>query len=150
MLTWAYRIGYAAAGLALVVISALIDRQVVHWAPIIGVHVAGLVGLLAFFDNLRLLRFKFQSYERDAARAKMYKPLVTALYSITQVRPVKLIDLGVSVFAIKRQLQSHSVVRSTQFVPKQIHQGVDANLGVGELGGERVTQPVHQRPCAIP
>jgi hypothetical protein len=48
MLTWAYRIGYAAAGLALVVISALIDRQVVHWAPIIGVHVAGVVGVLAF------------------------------------------------------------------------------------------------------
>ena len=86
MLTWAYRIGYAAAGPALVVISASIDRQVVHWAPIIGVHVAGLVGLLAFFDNLRLLRFKFQSHERNAARAKMYKPLVTALYSITQVR----------------------------------------------------------------
>jgi hypothetical protein len=30
-------------------------------------------------------------------------------------------------------------------VPKQIHQDVDADLGVGELGGERVTQPVHQR-----
>ena len=32
-----------------------------------------------------------------------------------------------------------------RFVPKQIHQDVDADLGVGELGGERVTQPVHQR-----
>ena len=32
-------------------------------------------------------------------------------------------------------------------MPKPIHQGIDTNLGVGELGGERVTQPAHQRPA---
>ena len=32
-------------------------------------------------------------------------------------------------------------------MPKQIHQRVDAHLGVGELGDERVTQPVQQLPA---
>jgi hypothetical protein len=31
-------------------------------------------------------------------------------------------------------------------VPEQLHEGVDADLGVGELGGERVPQAVDQRP----
>lgn len=110
--TWAYRIIFAMAGFALVVISALIDRKVVGWAPVVGVYVAFGVGLLAFLDNLRLLRFKFQAHERGAARARMHKPLVNALDSITDCRPIRMTMLGISVFVIKRKW-----VLKCRFVP---------------------------------
>lgn len=98
-----YRILYALAGFAVVVINALIERKVVDWDPLIAVYVASGVGFLALFDNLRLLKYKFDARERNAARTRMMVALVTALDLIAERRSVRLPQLGASVFGIKRR-----------------------------------------------
>jgi cytochrome c biogenesis protein CcdA len=91
-----FRIVYALAGFAIVVLNVLIERKVVDWDPIIAVIVASVVGFVAFVGNLHLLKVKYDSRERNAARTRMHKPAVTALNAITVARPVTLEELGPS------------------------------------------------------
>ncbi|PVA92257.1 hypothetical protein DDK01_20400 [Mycobacteroides abscessus] len=98
-----YRVLYAMAGLTVVVLSALIEAKVLDWDKRIAAYVAIGVGLLAFGDNLRLIKFKFDARERNAARARMHKPVVSALVAVQKVRPVDIEHLGVSVFGVHRR-----------------------------------------------
>jgi hypothetical protein len=97
----AYRVVFAAAGLSVVVLGALVNNKVVAWGPWVVVSIASAVGLVAFIDNLRLIYFKYQAHEREAARSRMHKPLIGALNTITEARGVPLEALGISVFAIR-------------------------------------------------
>ncbi len=97
-----YRIVFAAAGLSVVLLHALIDNNVVHWSPWIVVAVATAVGALAFLDNIRVIFYKYQAYQREKARSEMHKPLIAALNSITEARETPLEVLGISVFAVRR------------------------------------------------
>lgn len=97
-----YRVLFAAAGLSVVVLHTLIENKVVKWSPWIVVSVAIAVGTLAFIENIRVLVYKYQAYEREKARAEMHQPLVGALNSITEARKVPLEVLGIGVFAIGR------------------------------------------------
>jgi hypothetical protein len=100
----AYRICYALAGAALVITQALVVNKVVHWNPWVVVGIAGGVGLLAFVDNLRLLRFKFLAAERNGARARMYRPLTAAFVSISEARGnISILKLGASVFTVEKR-----------------------------------------------
>src|ERR1700732_925767 len=100
-LATSYRVVYALAGLAIIVLNALIDRKVVDWDPLIAVYVASGVGLVAFLDNLRLIKFKYEAHERNAARSRMYRPLILAMDSVAEQRKVRLLKLGASVFRIQ-------------------------------------------------
>lgn len=97
-----YRVLYALLGLVAVVLSALIQFKIVGWDRRIAAAVAIGVGALACIDNIRLIKVKFDAKDRSAARSRMYKPVVSALSSITLVRSVRLDDLGISVFGIHR------------------------------------------------
>jgi hypothetical protein len=98
-----YRVLFALAGLAVVVINALIERKIVDWNPLIAVYVASAVGAIAVADNLAQLKFKYDAQERNAARSRMHKPVISGLVSITKARPVDFEQLGVSVFGIRRE-----------------------------------------------
>lgn len=98
----AFRIFLAVAALALAVVQSVIVTGVRHWSPWIAVSAASGVGLLTFIDNIRQASAQYQSAQRNAARTTMQQELTTALYLITEARTVKLIDLGASVFNIRR------------------------------------------------
>jgi len=97
-----YRVLFAAAGLSVVVLHALIENKVVDWSRWIVVAAAIAVGALAFIDNVRVIFYKYQAYEREKARSEMHKPLIGALDFITDYHKAPLKTLGVSVFAIRR------------------------------------------------
>jgi hypothetical protein len=101
VLATSYRVLYALAGLALVIVNALIDRQIVHWDQRVAAVGAIGVGLVACFDNIRLIRYKLQAHERNAARARMYRPMFIALVSVAEARSMQTFKFGVSVFRIK-------------------------------------------------
>lgn len=98
----AYRVFYAFAGFAAVATNVLIEKKLVNWDARIAVAIGIGVGLLAFFDNIRLIKFKFEAHERNAARSRMHKPTISALSSVTKTRQVDLERLGVSVFDFHR------------------------------------------------
>ncbi len=97
-----YRLVFAAAGLSVVVLHTLIDNKLVHWSAWIVVAVAIAVGTLAFIDNVRVIVYNRQAYEREKARSEMHQPLIGALNSILEARKVPLDPLGISVFVIRR------------------------------------------------
>ncbi|KRD07782.1 hypothetical protein ASE48_10115 [Mycobacterium sp. Root265] len=98
-----YRILYAFAGFALLVLNVLIEKKVVDWDPMVAVWAACGVGLVALFDNVRLIKFKYDARERNAARARLYRPMFSALVALSDIREgIHVFDLGVSVFKISR------------------------------------------------
>jgi hypothetical protein len=102
-ITIAYRVLFAAAGFAVVVLNALIEKKVVHWSPLVAVYVASGVGLVALVDNLGQIKLKYDARDRDAARSRMHKPVVSALLSIAKTRQVDFEQLGISAFSIRRK-----------------------------------------------
>jgi hypothetical protein len=108
----AYRVLYAVAGFAAAATNVLIEKKLVNWDARIAVGIGVGVGLLAFVDNIRLIKFKFEAHERNAARSRMHKPTISALSAISKTRLVDLESLGVSVFDFHR-----SWVRRYKVIP---------------------------------
>ena len=112
-----FRIFLAVAALALAVVQSVIVTGVRHWSPLIAVAAATGVGLLAFIDNIRQASARYQAAQRNAARTTMQQELITAMYLITEARTVKLIDLGASVFNVRRYWTLRSALIPIPWLP---------------------------------
>jgi hypothetical protein len=97
-----FRVFLAVAALALTAVQSVIVTGVRHWSPWIAVGAAVGVGGLTFIDQIRQISARYQSAQRNAARTTMQQELITLMYLITEDKTVKLIDLGASVFNIRR------------------------------------------------
>lgn len=86
--------------LAVGTLQAMVANKVVAWSPWLVVWVAFGVGAITFLDNVRLIRHKFRAHERNAAKARMYRPMFSALCSVSEARQVKLLEFGISIFRI--------------------------------------------------
>lgn len=143
-----FRICFAIAGLALVVVQALIVTKVVPWSGWVAVSIASGVGFVALIDNIRTASIRYRGFERNKARNRMFKPLIAALDAVTIARAdekVRLVHLGASVYIIRsfwgrrffcvpwRKVRLHRIVRF-RLSERPDESKVDWTKGKGTVG----------------
>lgn len=157
-----FRIGFAFAGLVLIVVQALIVTKVVTWSGWVAASIAAGVGFVALVDNIRAATVRYRGFERNKARNRMYKPLIAALDSVTVARAdeaaVRLIHLGASVYIIRsywgrrffcvpwRKARLHRIIRF-RLSERPDESKVDWTKGKGTVGAcwETPATTLHDR-----